>query len=250
MKRKTLRSWLNEGPFTLALSSSFFGFYAHCGVAEALLSEGFMPSKITGSSAGALVGGALASGLSPSETKQILFRVRKSDFWDPFPGFGLLRGKKFLRLLEDNFEPTFAKARIPFEAAVFDILACRTRFLSEGQLPKAVVASCAVPLLFHPVRIGHRIYTDGGIFHKSGIHLKHASERLLSIFLLHDGIADAYELGHSLGRLGPNQRVLRMKNLPRIDYNSLENGPIAYAEALRRAREALKMTGGETIIDG
>lgn len=32
---KTLRDWLLEGPFTLSLASSFFGFFAHCGVLQA-----------------------------------------------------------------------------------------------------------------------------------------------------------------------------------------------------------------------
>ena len=144
MRKNTLRDWLAEAPFTLALSSSFFGFYAHCGVVETLFGEGLIPRRITGSSAGALVGGALSSGLSPSDARELLFSVKKSDFWDPYPGPGLLRGKKFLRILEKHYVPSFDRTRIPFEAAVFDIFSCKTRFLKEGPLPKAVVASSKV----------------------------------------------------------------------------------------------------------
>lgn len=249
MERITLGEWLSREPFTLTLSSSFFGFFAHCGVAEALYEAGLKPRRITGASAGALVGGALSSGLSPSEMKEILFRLKKEDFWDPSPGLGILRGKKFLKMLEKHFTPTFENAKIPLEVAVLDLLSLRTTFLKDGPLPKAVVASCAVPVLFHPVRIGRRIYLDGGVFHKSGLNLAHPEDRTLSVFLQGDGPSDAYEWSRSLGKIGPAQKVLRLKKLPRLHYNSLEKGELAYAEAYRRTRDALNTFLHGDILD-
>ncbi len=246
---KTLRTWLEEGPYTLALSSSFFGFFSHCGVVSALLEQGFAPAKITGASAGALVGGALSSGLTPAETREILFAVRKEHFWDPAPGFGLLRGKKFTGILEKHFVPSFANAKIPLEVAAFDVLSCKTRFLREGSLPRAIVASCAVPLLFHPVRIGKKFYFDGGVFHKSGINHQNPQERILAVFLQRKGVTEAYELRRNLPRLSKNQKILRMQGLPNLDYNSLERGKDAYAEAYRRGREALSLPFTENLLD-
>lgn len=248
-KKLTLGAWLSQGPYTLALSSSFFGFFAHCGVTEALFEAGHWPQKITGASAGALVAGALSSGMSPQEARDLVFGISKRDFWDPFPGLGLLRGKKFQKLLESNYAPTFDNAGIPLEVAVFDVLACRTRFLHEGSLPRAILASCAVPFLFQPVRIGKRVYMDGGMFRKSGINPRHRDERLLCVFLQNDGLADSYERGRSLAPLGYNQKVLRLRNLPSLNYNSLDRGPAAYAEALRRTREALEGAFERDIVD-
>lgn len=250
MAAPSLKSWLSEGPYTLALSSSFFGFYAHCGVAEALFEANCLPAKITGSSAGALVGGALASGLSPERTRSLLFNAKREDFWDPKPGLGYLRGLKFLEIVEKNFSPTFSEARLPFEAAAFDILSCRTRFLREGSLPKAVVASCAVPILFHPVRIGPRFFFDGGVFHKSGISPHSQNERVLCVFLQGEGRSDAYELGRSLRKLSSSHRVLRLNGLTRLDYNSLEKGKTAHAEAYGRIRASLRAKLTANIIDG
>ena len=195
MPSSTLKDWLEKGPFTLALSSSFFGFFAHCGVVSAIWNRQLAPRKITGASAGALVGGALASGLAPEAVQEILFGVKKEDFWDPSWGPGLLRGQKFLELLEKHFVSNFEQALIPFEAAVFDLFACKTQFLHQGSLPKAIAASCAVPLMFRPVRIGTRFYFDGGVFHKSGINVTHSNERILCVFLQNDGLADGYEWG-------------------------------------------------------
>lgn len=249
MERITLSEWLSREPFTLTLSSSFFGFFAHCGVAEALYEAGLTPSRITGASAGALVGGALSSGLSPKEMKEILFHVKKEDFWDPSPGLGLLRGKKFLSILERHFTPTFESAKIPLEVAVLDLFSLRTAFLKDGPLPKAVAASCAVPVLFHPVRIGRRIYLDGGTFHKSGLNLAHPADRTFSVFLQGEGPSDAYEWSRSFGKIGPAQKVLRLKKLPRLHYNSLEKGELAYKEAYRRTKEALNTFLQGDILD-
>jgi NTE family protein len=196
------------------------------------------------------VAGALASGMSPRDTRELMFGLEKKDFWDPAPGLGLLRGKKFHSILEKNFAPTFAAARTPLEVAVFDVFRLRTSFLTEGPLPRAVVASCAVPLLFHPVRIGRRVYSDGGVLHKSGLRLAHPEERTLCIFLQHDGLAEAYEMGRSLGKLGPHQKVLRLKNLPKVNPNSLGQGRAAFGQAKLRTLAALDKPLRGSILDG
>ena len=43
-QRPTLREWLAQGPFTLAMSSGFFGFFAHAGVLLALREAGLAPA--------------------------------------------------------------------------------------------------------------------------------------------------------------------------------------------------------------
>jgi len=70
---QTLRDWLLEAPFSLGLSSGFFGFFAHAGFLSALEEEGLQPRAAWGSSAGALVGGAWAAGLSADEFSRVLF---------------------------------------------------------------------------------------------------------------------------------------------------------------------------------
>ena len=68
-----LKHWLKSEPFTLSLSSGFFGFFAHCGLWQAFHEEGIRPNKITGASAGALVGAAMATGRAPEEFTDIIF---------------------------------------------------------------------------------------------------------------------------------------------------------------------------------
>ena len=52
-------------------------------------------SCAVGASAGGLVAGLFASGMSPEVMSKIVVNFRRSDFWDPVGLGGLLRGKKF-----------------------------------------------------------------------------------------------------------------------------------------------------------
>jgi NTE family protein len=47
------------------MSSGFFSFFAHAGLLGVLIDEGFLPERVSGSSAGALVTGAWAGGVEP-----------------------------------------------------------------------------------------------------------------------------------------------------------------------------------------
>lgn len=150
--RPTLREALAEAPFGLAMSSGFFGFFAHTGMMSALLDAGLAPVRVTGSSAGALVGGLWAAGLDFSNARAALEGLTRDAFWDPALGLGFLRGKKFRALLESLLPaPAFRQTRVPFAASVYDPLARKTVVLTEGALAPAIHASCAVPVLFHPV---------------------------------------------------------------------------------------------------
>lgn len=166
----TLGEWLTREPFTLALSSGFFGFFAHAGVAAALAERGITPAAFSGSSAGALVGGALAAGVAPADLTRELAGLRRSDFWDPAPGPGLLRGRLFLAHLRRMLPAArFEDCARPVAVSAFDVRARRTRVLSSGALAPAIVASCAVPLMFWPVRHDGALLYDGGIADRAGL---------------------------------------------------------------------------------
>ena len=175
-----LADWLAERPFALAMSSGFFGFFAHAGMLDALTERGLAPRTVTGSSAGALVGGAFAAGVPVATLAGRLEALRRDDFWDPAPGPGLLAGRRFDRLLRELLPVTTIDAcRIPVHLSVFDIARRRTASLDRGDLPDAIRASCAVPGLFHPVWIGGRAYWDGGILDRPGLAALPPGERVL-----------------------------------------------------------------------
>ena len=145
-----LADWLGEQPFALAMSSGFFAFYAHTGMLGALQRRGYAPAAVSGSSAGALVGGAWAAGLPVEDLAERLIALRRDEFWDPSPGFGLLAGKKFDALLRAMLPVgTMRACRVPIAISVFAIARRRTEVLHDVDLAHAIRASCAVPPRYH-----------------------------------------------------------------------------------------------------
>jgi NTE family protein len=240
----TLGDWLAEQPFTLAMSSGFFSFFAHTGMLDALTGRGLRPQLVAGSSAGALVGAAYASGLEATDLAGRLFALERRDFWDPRPGAGLLAGKKFERILRDLLPiHDAAGCRVPVKISVYDILRRRTHVISRGDLPPAIRASCAVPGMFHPVWIERRAYWDGGILDRPGLAGVPEGERVL----FHHIAAPApwSVKGPAIPRRA-NMVTLVIDALPRANPWRLEAG----RRALELAREAAKRALELPIRDG
>src|SRR5215475_7442622 len=120
----TLHEWLRQRPFTLVMSSGFFGFFAHTGVVSVLEEQGLRPARIAGSSAGALVGALWGSGIPAPRIREELLELRREHFWDLRPGLGLLGGRKFRELLERALPVrTFEETPVALALSVWDLLA-------------------------------------------------------------------------------------------------------------------------------
>lgn len=249
MKASSLRAWLSDGPFTLAMSSGFFGFYAHAGALTALVDAGFSPAAVTGSSAGALVTGLHAGGVSLDAMRRRLATLRREDFWDPGVGAGLLRGRRFRALLDGLLRgSTIEGAAVPFSASVYDLSRRETAVLVRGEIAAAVHASCALPVLFHPVTIEGRTYSDGGIADRPGIAGAAAGARVLH---------------HHLASRSPWRRVgaasmqvprraglvaVSIRALPRVHPFALTQGMRAFAAAAESMRDALDQPIDDGVV--
>jgi NTE family protein len=242
MATPTVREWLRERPFALGLSSGFFGFFAHAGLVSVLEDEGLHPARLAGSSAGALVAGLWASGVGAARMRDELFALRREHFWDPGPGLGLLRGRLFRERLEALLGvPTFERCPVPVAVSVFDVLARRTRVVAEGELAPALVASCAVPFLFHPVWSGGRPLLDGGIADRPGVLGLPEGERALHHHL---ASRSPWRRAGGASMEAPRRRglvALVLGEMPRVGPFRLEQGPRAFDAARRAAREALEL---------
>jgi NTE family protein len=241
----TLREHLRERPFALALSSGFFGFFAHTGLLAVLEDEGLRPARVTGSSAGALAGGTWASGLPAATLADELRRLRREDFWDPRPGAGLLAGRLFRRRLEALLPVRdFAACRVPVALSVFDLVRRRTRVLAHGDLAAAVHASCAVPFMFHPVRHAAGWLVDGGVADRPGLAGLSPGAWPAGAPILHHHLASRSPWRRAgSAALAPPRRpgltCLVVPGLPRVGPFRLAAGMAAYEHTRRAARAAL-----------
>jgi NTE family protein len=247
MAPRTLGDWLAEGPFTLAMSSGFFGFFAHCGALDALETRGLKPSALAGSSAGALVTGLWAAGLDAHAQRDALRSLRREDFWDPRPGLGLLRGGLFRAKLESLLPVReFKSCRAPLALSVYDVGVRATRVLTEGDLAPAIHASCALPGLFQPVRHEGRWLLDGGILDRPGLDGVPRGARVLH----HHLSARSPWRSPNSPALAPPRReglvALVIDALPRTGPFRLARGPMA----LHAARDGVSRALDTPIVDG
>jgi NTE family protein len=237
----TLKQWLLEEPFSLTMSSGFFSFFAHSGVMSVLEQAGLGPRRISGSSASALVAAMWAAGLAIKETQRVLFGLQRKDLWDPALGPGLLRGKRFEALLQTLLPVArFEHCRIPVAISAFDLVAMKNVVLSSGNLARAIHASCAVPLLFQPVRINHRLMLDGGIADRPGLAGMPQNER---VFYHHIASRSPWRRPHSPAlRVPPRNKMttLIIHDLPRVYPLALGQGIKAFHHAQKAAALALE----------
>lgn len=242
----TLGDWLAAQPFALAMSSGFFSFFAHAGMLSALESGGLTPESLSGSSAGALVAGLSGAGLSSQVMQEELTSLKRGDFWDPKPGLGLLGGRLFRETL-DALLPvgTFEECKTPVRISVYDLAKRETQVIDKGKLASAIHASCAVPVLFHPVRRDGRLLSDGGIADRPGLSGTGSDRR---VFYHHIASRSPWRRpGSSALRIPKRDNMvsLRIGELPRANPFYLERG----VQAMKTAREATLRALDLPIVD-
>lgn len=150
----------------LALSAGAAKGLAHIGVLKALTENGIAIDCVAGTSAGAVIGGAYASGLTPAQITELTKKVR----WLAlgrfgFSRFGLLSNAPMQRFMSENFAATkFEDFPIPFACVATDLANGDKVVLQQrGDAAQAICASCAVPGVFVPITIDNRKLIDGGI---------------------------------------------------------------------------------------
>ena len=187
----------------LVLSGGGASALAHLGVIKALEENGIPIDYISGTSAGALIGGLYACGYSPaqieefvlseefvimangkiSEKNQFLFRdvdrsasaisfsvskdsiIRKSIPLNVItPTF--LDFEMLLKMghVSASYNKDFDHLFVPFRCVASDVAHKKSITFSSGNLNEAVRASMTYPLYLNPIRIHDTLYFDGGLY--------------------------------------------------------------------------------------
>lgn len=162
----------------LALGSGAARGWAHVGVLDELQDMGIEPDIITGTSAGALVGGLYACGRL-DELRDFgsgLTMLRMLRFFDISLGKGgLVSGRGFAAWYRKlSGAPLIEDMEKPFGAAACEIDSGAERWLTRGDLTEAVRASIAVPGVLEPVKNGNSWLVDGALVNPTPVSLTRA----------------------------------------------------------------------------
>ena len=150
----------------LALSGGGARGFAHIGVLKVLAEHKISFDMIAGTSAGAIIGGCLAAGMTPVEIEETAAKVGYLTMVRPsFSTQGALSNVPMGHFLESELPvKRFEELTIPFAAVAFDLVSGQEVVQKgSGDLVTAIRASCSVPGLFMPVNDAGRMLVDGGV---------------------------------------------------------------------------------------
>jgi len=157
------------GPLSigLALSGGAARGFAHIGVLRALAAAGIRPDVITGTSIGAVVAGVYAAGyLDEFEVwARNLTRRRVFGYLDfSLAGSGLIGGERLFSRLDAGLgDVTFDDLPLRVAVVATELRTNHEIWLTRGRVADALRASCALPGIFPPSRIGGRWLMDGAL---------------------------------------------------------------------------------------
>lgn len=162
----SLFSFTKKDPIIgLTLSGGGMRGIAHIAVLKALEEYNLKPHIISGTSAGSIVGAFYSFGKTPDEMMEI---VKSTTFFSrsylKLSKNGIFSSSFILKLFTDHFpEDDFKILKIPVYVAATEMTQGIVDFFSEGPLFLPLLASSSVPFVLPPVRMGEKIYVDGGV---------------------------------------------------------------------------------------
>ncbi len=150
----------------LALSGGGARGIAHIGVLKALEEAGIVPDIVAGTSAGAIIGALFAAGKSIEE---MLDFVRQGSLYKLYqfrlPTSGLTSLAYLRKILSGALtERTIEDLPKQLFITVSNLTQGEVEVKTQGELIPAISASCAIPLVFRPIKIEGQTYVDGGLF--------------------------------------------------------------------------------------
>lgn len=160
-------STLPGGPVRIgvALGGGAVRGAAHIGVLAALDDAGLAPSVVTGTSAGAIVGGLYSAGMSPRDIAALATRLRWMRLVHPtMRRRSLLDNAGLHKFLDDALGgKDFGALERTFAAVACELTTGARTVLAEGPVAEAVLASAAIPGVFPPVDRDGSLLVDGGL---------------------------------------------------------------------------------------
>ncbi len=167
---------------SLALGGGGARGIAHIHVLEVLDEMGISPVAIAGSSVGAMVGAAYASGMNGVEIRQYVLDTfaSKTRFMSKllrqlptsvgelvsrgWPKIGELDAERVLHaFMPEKLPENIEDLNIPMIITATDFYGQKGLNLERGSLNRAIAASIALPAVFRPVDINGVVCIDGGI---------------------------------------------------------------------------------------
>ncbi len=203
--------------------------FAHIGVLKILESNKIPIHMIVGTSAGSFVGSIYAYGFTAFQLQKMSFSIERGDIVDlTIPDNGFVKGEKLEEYINTLLNNTpIEKLRIPFYAVATDIQNAQEVVFGKGNTGTAVRASCSIPGIFRPVKVGDRTYVDGGIVSPVAID---AAKRYGADFVI------AVDISSDIGDRPPESTIETILQSVSIMYSKLSSIQLSKADIVIRPK--------------
>ena len=222
--------------------------FAHIGVIKVLEMNKVPIHMIIGTSVGSVVGSLYASGYDAFQLQQLALVIEKKDVVDlVLPDNGFIKGDKLEEFINKTLNNTaMEKLKIPFYAVATDIQSGQEIVFGRGNTGQAVRASCSIPGIFRPAKIGDRMYVDGGIVSPVAVD---AAKRLGADIVI------AVDISGGADRTQPASTIETIFQTYSIMYAKLASLQMSKADVVIRPKVGFISSGDfskrhEAIIEG
>ena len=149
---------------TLSLSGGGLRGAAHVGAIRFLEEQGIEVTAVSGSSAGAIVGLFLASGLKSNDMLEFLKSLEKKELFAWASGaIGIFKMERLEKKLNEHLNvSSYSDLKIPLYTCVTDIDTGDAHYIHSGNPIEYTVASSTITPLFSAKKIGDYSFIDGG----------------------------------------------------------------------------------------
>ncbi len=139
--------------------------WAHIGVLTVLERYGLRADLVAGCSAGAVTAAYYAAGFSAERLAEVMRSQRtRALFSLRFDRYGLVSADDFAEMLRGHLgDRRIEDLDLPLYIVTTELETGKEVILDRGPLVESILASCALPGIFAPVRIGGRLLIDGGV---------------------------------------------------------------------------------------
>jgi NTE family protein len=216
----------NSTTVSLVLGSGGARGLAHIGVIQWLTENGYTIRSISGTSMGALVGGIYATSKLEVYAEWVLAleRMHVLRLLDPTIGrSGIFKGERIINVLRDLIgDCDIESLPISFTAVATDLDSGQEVWLRSGKLFDAIRASIATPMVFTPIRHGHRTLIDGAVVNPVPVA---------------PTLDDATDLTIAVDLSGPaEQRAVPPPHAPHIGDDSYRRRILKFVDSVRPTR--------------
>jgi NTE family protein len=213
----------------LVLGAGVSRGFAHIGVLKILESNKIPIHMIVGTSAGSFVGSIYAYGFTAFQLQKMSFSIERGDIVDlTIPDNGFVKGEKLEEYINTLLNNTpIEKLRIPFYAVATDIQNAQEVVFGKGNTGTAVRASCSIPGIFRPVKVGDRTYVDGGVVSPVAVD---AAKRYGADFVI------AVDISSDIGDRPPESTIETLLQSVSIMYSKLSSIQLSKADIVIRPK--------------